>query len=205
MWVEMAEARFSPSVAASPLDKGTPCILLARSLSPCLAVAGGVLHIPGVWAIVVHNSPSLEAMAATTMTMAVASTRYVPVASRVEMLLAKNTPHLSMAAPSVTPASISLTSSGVCGFSLGRRSSKNVSLAARAVELEQDTFGSESFDTPDSSPPPESTPGTKLYVGNLPWSCDSQQLAEIFQDSGNVELVEVLFFHTISFLGFGTL
>jgi hypothetical protein len=26
----------------------------------------------------------------------------------------------------------------------------------------------------------------------LPWPCDSQQLAEIFQDCGPVELVEVL-------------
>ncbi|CAM6036590.1 unnamed protein product [Sphagnum compactum] len=35
--------------------------------------------------------------------------------------------------------------------------------------------------------------GPKLYVGNLPWTCDSQQLAEIFQDVGNVELVEVIY------------
>ncbi|CAM6032794.1 unnamed protein product [Sphagnum compactum] len=35
--------------------------------------------------------------------------------------------------------------------------------------------------------------GPKLYVGNLPWTCDSQQLAEIFQDFGNVELVEVIY------------
>jgi len=35
--------------------------------------------------------------------------------------------------------------------------------------------------------------GPKLYVGNLPWTCDSQQLAEIFQDCGAVELVEVIY------------
>lgn len=41
-------------------------------------------------------------------------------------------------------------------------------------------------------PPPAVEEGPKLYVGNLPWTCDSQQLAEIFQDCGTVELVEVL-------------
>jgi RNA recognition motif-containing protein len=40
---------------------------------------------------------------------------------------------------------------------------------------------------------PEVSEGSKLYVGNLPWTCDSQQLAEVFQDCGSVELVEVLF------------
>jgi len=40
---------------------------------------------------------------------------------------------------------------------------------------------------------PEATEGSKLYVGNLPWTCDSQQLAEVFQDCGSVELVEVIY------------
>jgi hypothetical protein len=43
------------------------------------------------------------------------------------------------------------------------------------------------------SPPAAVEEGPKLYVGNLPWTCDSQQLAEIFQDVGNVELVEVIY------------
>eukprot|EP00249_Psilotum_nudum_P011837 c23413_g1_i1 orf=248-1171(+) len=34
---------------------------------------------------------------------------------------------------------------------------------------------------------------TKLYVGNLPWTCDSQQVAELFQECGSVELVEVIY------------
>ncbi|CAK9228652.1 unnamed protein product [Sphagnum troendelagicum] len=42
-------------------------------------------------------------------------------------------------------------------------------------------------------PPPAVEEGPKLYVGNLPWTCDSQQLAEIFQDCGTVELVEVIY------------
>ncbi|CAK9226966.1 unnamed protein product [Sphagnum troendelagicum] len=40
---------------------------------------------------------------------------------------------------------------------------------------------------------PDAPQGSKLYVGNLPWTCDSQQLAEVFQDCGNVELVEVIY------------
>ncbi|CAK9276211.1 unnamed protein product [Sphagnum jensenii] len=57
-----------------------------------------------------------------------------------------------------------------------------------------------SYDSPQrsrfyesSAPPPVLEEGPKLYVGNLPWTCDSQQLAEIFQDFGNVELVEVIY------------
>lgn len=38
----------------------------------------------------------------------------------------------------------------------------------------------------------DSPAGTKLYVGNLPWNVDSATLAEIFQDAGVVEEVEVM-------------
>lgn len=34
---------------------------------------------------------------------------------------------------------------------------------------------------------------TKLYVGNLPWTCDSAQLAEICSDHGTVDVVEVIY------------
>jgi nucleolin len=33
----------------------------------------------------------------------------------------------------------------------------------------------------------------RLFVGNLPFSVDSAQLAEIFENSGNVEMVEVIY------------
>lgn len=39
--------------------------------------------------------------------------------------------------------------------------------------------------------PPAAEAGTKLYVGNLPFNVDSQSLAELFQESGVVEMVEV--------------
>ena len=37
------------------------------------------------------------------------------------------------------------------------------------------------------------SPDLKLFVGNLPFSVDSAQLAEIFENAGNVEVVEVMF------------
>ena len=37
----------------------------------------------------------------------------------------------------------------------------------------------------------QSTEDTKLYVGNLPWTCTSEELAEVFQKVGGVEMVEV--------------
>ncbi|KAL3676147.1 hypothetical protein R1sor_026095 [Riccia sorocarpa] len=45
----------------------------------------------------------------------------------------------------------------------------------------------------ETSKAPEGDASTKLYVGNFPWSVHSTQVAEIFQDYGNVELVEVIY------------
>lgn len=39
------------------------------------------------------------------------------------------------------------------------------------------------------------SPDLKLFVGNLPFSVDSAQLAGLFESAGNVEMVEVIFFH----------
>lgn len=36
-------------------------------------------------------------------------------------------------------------------------------------------------------------PELKLYVGNLPFNVDSSRLAGLFQQAGNVEMVEVIF------------
>ena len=35
------------------------------------------------------------------------------------------------------------------------------------------------------------SPDLKIFVGNLPFSCDSATLAGLFESSGNVEMVEV--------------
>ena len=43
----------------------------------------------------------------------------------------------------------------------------------------------------ESIPDYASAEESKLYVGNLPWSCTSEELAEVFQKVGGVEMVEV--------------
>lgn len=39
------------------------------------------------------------------------------------------------------------------------------------------------------------SPDLKIFVGNLPFSCDSATLAGLFESSGNVEMVEVHFLY----------
>lgn len=136
--------------------------------------------------------------------MAVAGTRFGAVAMRSETNATKNGGHLSMAAPSVTSAAVS------CSFlslSLARRSGLNLnaSIIARAADLDYESApaAEETVEAPveesaPRSPSPEE--GSKLYIGNLPWSCNSQILAEVLQDVGEVELVEVppLLFPTVA-------
>lgn len=55
--------------------------------------------------------------------------------------------------------------------------------SARVMALAEDLS-----EAADVAPPQ----GTKLYVGNLPWNVDSATLADIFQDAGVVEEVEVV-------------
>lgn len=110
----------------------------------------------------------------------------------------RQTGRIALAPPSVSGASLAL--SGVAGLlvsGLGgsARSGRNAGIAARAADLEQglELELEEELEVGDSSPPPPLpavAQGTKLYVGNLPWSCHSKQLAEVFQEVGNVELVE---------------
>lgn len=42
----------------------------------------------------------------------------------------------------------------------------------------------------DSTPPP--VPSTKLYVANLPFSCDGKEITEMFQQCGNVVSAELI-------------
>lgn len=128
--------------------------------------------------------------------MAVAGTRLAAVAMRSETNATKNGAHLSMAAPSVTSAAVS------CSFlslSLARPSGLNLnaSIIARAADLDyesapavEETVEAPTEESAPRAPSPEE--GCKLYIGNLPWSCNSQRLAEVLQDVGEVELVEVL-------------
>lgn len=47
-------------------------------------------------------------------------------------------------------------------------------------------------DTFDDGETPNYSSNLRLFVGNLPFSVDSAQLAEIFENAGNVEMVEVI-------------
>lgn len=77
-------------------------------------------------------------------------------------------------------------------------SSNFVRRVAVSSELDQDE---DTFSDGDS---PSFSPDLKLFVGNLPFSVDSAQLAELFESAGNVEVVEVmfLFFRSLGFEGF---
>lgn len=57
-----------------------------------------------------------------------------------------------------------------------------------AVKEEEPVSG----DGGEQSPTDSSSVNTKLYFGNLPYLCDSAQLAGIIQDYGSPELVEVI-------------
>ena len=133
----------------------------------------------------------VEAMAAASMSMAVASTRFAAVVARAESALSRSSAALSMAAP------VAGSSSMACVFSeFGKvfRSGMNVAIVARAAEIfdlaTEEAAEAEAEAAPAAAPVQQ---GTKLYVGNLPWTCDSAPLAEICQDIGVVEAVEVIY------------
>jgi RNA recognition motif-containing protein len=46
----------------------------------------------------------------------------------------------------------------------------------------------------------ENDPNAKIFVGNLPFSVDSAQLAGVFDDAGAVEMVEVYIYIYFFFL-----
>lgn len=45
---------------------------------------------------------------------------------------------------------------------------------------------------PEAEDDEPETPHTKLYFGNLPYNCDSAELAALIQDYASPELVEVI-------------
>lgn len=47
--------------------------------------------------------------------------------------------------------------------------------------------------------PPAIVQNTKLYFGNLPYNCDSAQLAGIIQEYASPEMVEVVRIHSWHF------
>lgn len=74
-------------------------------------------------------------------------------------------------------------------------------MSARAEFTTEDPQTFEAASDPESDEPAGGLPfddsrpaeGPKLYVGNLPWSCNSEEVAEVFQKVGSVEMVEVIY------------
>lgn len=121
------------------------------------------------------------------MSMAVATARLVGVSARAETALSRNGA-VSLAAPVAGSSAVSCAFSE---FAAVKRTVGSVSIVARAAEV----FGDAELEVeaPVSEVQSEPQQGTKLYVGNLPWTCDSAELAELCMDVGTVEAVEVIY------------
>ncbi|KAE8666240.1 29 kDa ribonucleoprotein B [Hibiscus syriacus] len=113
----------------------------------------------------------------------------------------------ALSLPNSTPISLSLFSlphkphakplfcSALQSFEiLAKRSSfssrfvRNVAVSSEYGQ-EEDLFGSDE----DGEEAPDFSPDLKLFVGNLPFSVDSAQLAGLFGSAGNVKVVEVIY------------
>lgn len=74
-----------------------------------------------------------------------------------------------------------------------RLSSSSVTQEGMQSVSEEEKSGEEE-DAPEISEPLHDIPaGTKVYLGNLPFSCDSAELAGFIQEHGSVEMVEVIY------------
>lgn len=88
--------------------------------------------------------------------------------------------------PGLSPA---LTRKRVLRLSSSSVSQEGTQLVS---EVEEEKEGEE--DAQGSSESQDEIPaGTKVYLGNLPFSCDSAELAGIIQEHGSVEMVEVIY------------
>jgi nucleolin len=129
-------------------------------------------------------------MAAVSMTMAVAGARFAAQAARTEAAPTRTSTALSVAAPAASVSSLFAEAGRAA------RSAMNAAIVARASDLEQSAEAApEVVPEVEQEQQQQQQPqqGSKLYVGNLPWSCDSTQLAELCQEHGTVEAVEVIY------------
>lgn len=84
----------------------------------------------------------------------------------------------------------------------GETEVEEVALTAEAeaeAEAEEDATDQVGTKKVEDESEGDSPVNTKLYIGNLPYLCDSAQLAGIIQDYGSPELVEVNFLILICF------
>ncbi|XP_072995990.1 28 kDa ribonucleoprotein, chloroplastic [Typha latifolia] len=65
--------------------------------------------------------------------------------------------------------------------------------AATALGEEAEEVAEDGGEGDEEVVPPAATQNTKLYFGNLPYNCDSAQLAGIIQEYASPEMVEVLY------------
>lgn len=132
------------------------------------------------------------------MSMAVASARMVGVSARAETPLSRYGGAVSLAAP---VAGSSAMSCAFSEFAALKRTGVNASIVARAAEVfgevaaeeAEAPVAAEETEAPVAEVRSEEEQGSKLYVGNLPWTCDSAQLAEMCMDAGTVEVCEVIY------------
>lgn len=80
---------------------------------------------------------------------------------------------------------VSVSPRGFRGLSSSSRFVRNVAVSSE-FEQDEDVLS-------DEGEGEDFSPDLKLFVGNLPFSVDSAQLAELFERAGNVEMVEVYF------------
>ncbi|KAK7345559.1 hypothetical protein VNO77_16164 [Canavalia gladiata] len=90
---------------------------------------------------------------------------------------------------SLTPNSKPISISAVflrptLSLSLSSRFVPRVAVSSE-FDQEEDTLSDEDI--------PAFSPDLKLFVGNLPFTVDSAQLAQLFESAGNVEMVEVIY------------
>ncbi|KAK9153957.1 hypothetical protein Sjap_001437 [Stephania japonica] len=93
----------------------------------------------------------------------------------------------SLSIPNPNPNTFSSISASFRREALSPRSSRFARRVAVSSEFDQEEDVSGEENEPDFSP------DLKLFVGNLPFSVDSAQLAGLFEQAGNVQMVEVIY------------
>lgn len=88
--------------------------------------------------------------------------------------------------PGLSPA---LTRKGMFRLSSSSVTQEGTELASEAEEEK----GGEEDPQETSESLQDITVGIKVYLGNLPYSCDSAELAGIIQEHGSVEMIEVIY------------
>ncbi|XP_050381274.1 29 kDa ribonucleoprotein A, chloroplastic [Argentina anserina] len=113
----------------------------------------------------------------------------------------------SLVLPSLTPQTLALYSlkpTSVSLFSLSFSSLKPISISASFLSSGKSSrsvvrhvavsdYDQDEEVLSDDGGEPNFSPDLKLFVGNLPFTVDSAQLAELFEGAGNVEMVEVIY------------